>query len=590
MSIDFFPKLTFGIFAVTILGSIAPLFQAKLLGEIINKITEAVTHSISSFSLLVLVLGYVSVWTIIRFSGVLELYLMKLWRDNAQHTFELLILKKRTEIDLGHYENPEFQNLLLRAFSQGPTGPMMDIITNLFVIIASFSTIIVSSLITSSIGWNIYFIVIASSIPSFIVQSKYGYKVWGIWAEHSERQKRYSSMRKHLLGNIGITQVKLLQNGERILGIISGLLESFREDNKRLDTQRFLYQIAAATISAVGLGFSLWLLVQKVVSGSITVGTLVFVVSTLSALIGSFNIILARIATQIEKNLYLNDIFTVLDTKPFITRNPHPLKLNITTPPTIEFKNVSFKYQDRDDWILKDVNMLISPGEKIALVGMNGAGKSTLIKLLSRIYDPNEGEILINGIDLKKIDTDEWSSYLSVLLQDYLTYDLPVAESISMSRTEFPTDKSFVESSAEYSGAHEFINEWENKYEQQLGKEFEGGIVPSKGQQQKLALASTIYRNSLVMVLDEPTAAIDALSEMKIFNAMEKAVGPNTLIVITHRFNTTQSLDKIIVLDKGTVIEVGTHKELINHNGIYKEMFESQAQAFRNQPVGENSI
>lgn len=581
MSIGFYPKLTFGIFAVTIVGSIAPLFQAKVLGQIINQITVAAIRSVPTSTLLVLVLTYAGIWTAIRFSGVLELYLMKLWRDGAQHAFELAILKKRTEIDLGHYENPEFQNLLLRAFSQGPAGPMMDVITNLFVIIASLSTILVSSLIASAIGWNIYIIVIVSSIPSFFVQIKYGNKVWGIWAEHSERQKKYSSLRSHVLGRIGITQVKLLQNGEKILGIISGVLHSFREDNKRLDTQRFLFQTIAAIISAAGFGFSLWLLVQKVIGGTINVGTLVFIVSALSALIGSFNVLLARMATQVEKNLYLTDIFTILDTKPFIKRTTNPIKLNLVAPPTVEFKKVSFKYQGREDWILRDVNLIINPGEKVALVGMNGAGKSTLIKLLSRIYDPSEGEILINGLDLKEIDTDEWSSYLSVLLQDYLTYDMPVAESIAMSRTSDPINMSLVKSSSEYSGAEEFINDWQFKYDQPLGKEFENGIEPSKGQQQKIALARTIYRNGLIMVLDEPTAAIDAVSETKIFEAMEKAVGENTLIVITHRFNTTQNMDKIIVLDKATVAEIGTHNELLAHGGLYKEMFESQAKAFR---------
>lgn len=580
LSFDYIPGLTFGIFVLSAVTALAPLLQARILGEIVNKMVLVVKTSTST-SILVLILLYAGVWGALRILNALELYLVKLWRDGAQHSIDLLILKKRTEIDLGHYEKPEFQNLLLRAFSQGTSGPMMEVITNQFMIFANLVLIIISSIVTSSIGWNIYLIIILTSIPSFIVQIKYGNKVWGIWAEHSERQKRYSSMRSHILGRIGITQVKVLQNGQRILSIISEALESFRKDNNALDRERFIFQTLAALISSVGFGYSLWLIAQKIVNGQTNIGTLVFIITALGSLVGAFNILLARFASQLEKNLYLTDIFAVLDTKPFIKRAEHPIQLNLLTPPTIEFKNVSFKYEGREDWILKDVNLTINPGEKIALVGMNGAGKSTLVKLISRIYDPNEGVILINGIDLKEIDTNEWTSYLSVLLQDYLTYDLPVSEAIAMSRIDKEIEKEAVEEAAKFSEADEFINGWINKYDQQLGKEFEGGIEPSKGQNQKLALARTIYRDGLIMVLDEPTAAIDALSETKIFEAMERAVGENTLIVITHRFNTTQNMDKIIVLDKGTVAETGTHKELLIHNGLYKEMFESQAKAFR---------
>jgi ATP-binding cassette subfamily B protein len=223
MSYSYYPKLTVGMMVVSTFVTLIPLFQAKILGDIIDQISTQIISSTSTAALVQLILIYAGIWATIRFLGVLELYFGKLWRDGAMHAFELTILKKRTEIDLGHYENPEFQNLLTRAFNQGFAGPMVEIVMNQVVIVASVITIIVTSFITSTIGWNIYFIVIASSIPSFVVQAKYGHKVWGIWAEHSERQKRYISMRSKILGRTGITQTKLLQNGERILSIIKTL-------------------------------------------------------------------------------------------------------------------------------------------------------------------------------------------------------------------------------------------------------------------------------------------------------------------------------------------------------------------------------
>ena len=270
-----------------------------------------------------------------------------------------------------------------------------------------------------------------------------------------------------------------------------------------------------------------------------------------------------------------------MDTKPFIKRVAHPVRLHLSNPPTIEFRDVWFKYEGREDWILKNINLTITAGQKIALVGENGAGKSTLIKLLARIYDPSKGQILINGISLTELDTDEWSSYLAVLLQDYMNYDFTLAESIGMGRPEKDIDRNKVSRAIGLTGANEFIDSWDKGIDQQLGKEFEGGIEPSKGQNQKIALSRAIYRDGFVVILDEPTAAIDALAETYIFDQMEKAADGKTLVVVTHRFNTTQSLDSIIVLEKGTIVETGSHAELVKEKGYYYRMFETQAKAFR---------
>ncbi len=246
------------------------------------------------------------------------------------------------------------------------------------------------------------------------------------------------------------------------------------------------------------------------------------------------------------------------------------------------FENVSFKYEGRDDMILDNVNFTIESGEHIALVGENGAGKSTLVKLLMRIYDPTAGRILINGVDLKKVDIEDWLSYVSVLLQKYIVHEFTVSEAIAMGRTSGNMSETLVRESSELSGAHEFIDKYKKKYEQQLGKEFEDGIEPSQGQEQKIALARTLYRlqEGFLLILDEPTAAIDPLAETEIFESMEKATDGKNLVLITHRFNTVKGVDKIIVLEHGTVIEQGDHKTLMASGGLYSRMFQSQAKGF----------
>jgi ATP-binding cassette subfamily B protein len=357
------------------------------------------------------------------------------------------------------------------------------------------------------------------------------------------------------------------------------ILTAFRKEQISVDNKKFWSTVVAGIIGTVGYGFAFYIIVAGVSRGDISLGTMVFLVSLLGQLVGSISSLFSHIAKQFEDNLYVTDIFTFLDTKPYIKRANNPQKLNLKTPPKIEFKNVWFRYTEDMEWILKDVSMTLNPYEKLALIGENGAGKSTLIKLLARIYDPDKGDILVNDINLKEIDPDEWTSYLGILLQDFMNYNFSVGESIAMGRMEQHPPLEEVKRAATLSGADDFISDWEYKYAEQIGKEF-SGKEPSKGQNQKLALARIIYRRGLVTVLDEPTASIDPMAEMNIFENMEEASKDSTLILITHRFNTVKNVDQIIVLEHGKIIETGNHKELLEKKGRYAEMYSAQAKSF----------
>ncbi|MEN9647559.1 MAG: hypothetical protein RLY57_363 [Candidatus Parcubacteria bacterium] len=574
------PWLTIGLFIITAVIGLLPLYQAKVMGDIVNNIIEGVkTLSVINLTIIGLIIAYATMWGFTRILSEIRLFLDKKWGLHFEEGMELMVLKKRSEIDLGHYESPEFQNLLQRAFNRS-IWPIFNSVEGQFDTFTSIVTIIIATLVTAQLGWMVYFIVILSSLPGFLVQLKYGKRIWHIWAENSPRQRKYIHIRNLIQGRIGLTQTKILQNSNYLLDQAKDILGKFRIDQAKVDNKRLVYASGASIISAVGFGISFYLIGKDVVAGIISVGSMVFVVSALGQLVGSINSLLKSIAGEAERNLYITDIYKVLDTKPYITRSKNPIKLHLNKAPLIEFKDVWFKYEGREEWILKGINLTINPGEKVALVGENGAGKSTLIKLLSRIYDPSKGSIMVNGVDLRDVDTEEWTSALSVLLQDYLNYDFKTSESIAMGRISEGIAQQRVENAAKLSGADEFISTWDNKYEQQLGKEFDGGIEPSKGQNQKIALARAIYRNGLVLVLDEPTAAIDAKSEMNIFEQMETAVGGNSLILITHRFNTTQSIDKIVVIEHGEIKESGNHKELLKQNGRYAEMFRAQAKSF----------
>jgi ATP-binding cassette, subfamily B, bacterial len=581
LSFRFAGWLTAGLIFLSIIGSVLPVWQAKIMGDIVNFIVESLSlGNTISLALIGYIALYAGIWAITRVSVAIQVFVDKVWTTYNEQGLEIMVLKKRTEIDLGHYENPDFQNLLHRAFNRG-IWPAFELIELQIRQFGSIAVLILTSAVAIALSPLIYFITIITSIPMFIVNLKYGNKMWSLWAENSPRQRKYQHVRSHIQNRVGVTQTKLFQGSFKLVEIANQILSDFRNDQLKVDRANLFWSIFASIISSVGLGFSFYLIVSDVAFGLGNVGSMVFLISVLGQLVGAINTILADLARQFERNKYVEDIFTVLDTKPFVTKAKDPIRLNLKNSPTIYLRDVWFKYEGREDWILQNVNLVIHSGEKIALVGENGAGKSTLIKLLSRVYDPTKGEILVNGVNLKDIDAEEWGSYLAVLLQDYMNYDFTLAESIAMGRPENVIDREKVQRSVNLTGANEFIDTWENGIDQQMGKEFEGGIEPSKGQNQKIALSRTIYREGLVVILDEPTAAIDSSAETYIFEQMENATAGNTLIVVTHRFNTTQGMDTIVVMDKGTIVETGTHKELLTLGGYYYKMFETQAKKFR---------
>lgn len=578
-SFYFTPWLTAVIMIGTTLVSILPIYQAKILGDVINKVTDVLSVNGSASAVLGLVILYAVVWSGTSIANSVKLYFEKQWSIKMENGLEIETLKKRVEIDLGHYENPDFQNLIQKAFNRS-IWPIYRIVDLSILSFGNLAVIIVSSIIATRLSPTLYLAIMITSLPMFFINLKYGRDVWSIWSENSARQREFQHLRFHLQSRTGILQAKIFQAGDSLVNKARAILKSFEKDLIKADSRKMWLSIVASLIAASGYAFGFYVIVADVAEGKTSIGAMVFLISSMGYLVGAIGGLLGQIATMNEFSLYATDIFQVYDTKPFIKRSKKPMPLTLKEAPTIEFKNVSFAYPGDKHLTLKDMSFVIKPGEKIALVGQNGAGKSTLVKLLARIYDPTAGEILINGKDLKKINPEDWGKYVAVLLQDYLMYEFTVGEHIAMGRSDKPTDPEKVELAAELSGATEFIGKYEKGLGQRLGKEFEEGVEPSKGQRQKLALAKTIYRDALVMILDEPTAAIDATAEQFIFDQMEKASGDNTLVVITHRFNTTQKMDKIIVLDHNVIAEVGTHDELISKSGLYKEMFDTQKKAF----------
>jgi ATP-binding cassette subfamily B protein len=251
------------------------------------------------------------------------------------------------------------------------------------------------------------------------------------------------------------------------------------------------------------------------------------------------------------------------------------------SPPVIEFKNVSFKYPQSERFILKDFNLTIQSGEKVSLVGENGAGKSTIIKLILRFYDATEGDILINGINIKEIDLDTWYKEIGALFQDFIKYQFTFKENVIYGDLSQKDNLEALKEALRKSGADSFLGNLPKGIDQVVGKTFEGGEDLSGGQWQKLALARAFFRNAPLLILDEPTSAIDAKAEYEIFENVQKLQKDKTVIIISHRFSTVRNADRILVLDEGKIIEEGNHEKLMDKKGLYAELFNLQAEGYK---------
>ena len=576
---NFIFKYTLIISSLVIVRAILPYASSFYLGKLVNNIVSITKTQTNFGGIWWTLFLYALITSIPSLLGNIQLYVRRLASTILNMEVELSVLKSREAIDISNYENPKFQDINQRAFRNG-LGPIYNTISGQYDTLYSITSLIVGTAIAAHFNFTIYLIIILSAVPGFIVDMKFAARSWGIWAKDSPEQRRYGDLRQHIASKTYLIETKLLQSGKRILDWMREILTQFNHKQIAQEKNKLFQTTTTDILSSLGLFVGLFLLVKQVLGGTLAVGSLVYMIGTLFNVRSAISGFLVNISNQYEDSLIVNDVMEIVNTPKLIMETKNPITLDLSSAPEIVFENVSFKYHSTDKYSLKNVSMTLKAGNNFGLVGNNGAGKTTFVKLLCRIYDPTEGKILINGVDLKDVSIKEWWSYLAVMFQDYASYDFKVKEAIGISRPDKSPNLAKVMEVAHTSQSHTFIEEWKDKYDQQLGVEF-GGKEPSKGQRQKLSIAKILYRDGLVMILDEPTASVDAESEAKIFDSIENLPKDRTAILISHDFSTISECDRIFVLDKGSLIEEGNHKDLMKNKGMYSELYNLQAKRFK---------
>jgi ATP-binding cassette subfamily B protein len=351
--------------------------------------------------------------------------------------------------------------------------------------------------------------------------------------------------------------------------------------NKNLSVRRATWGGLLSMLGSLGYYTAYVVIIFKTVNGELSLGDLIFLSGSFLRLRSLMESILIRFSSIADSALYLKDLFDFLKMEPNISSRQNALSFPQTIREGFTFENVSFRYPQTEQWVLRDISFTLHPGEKLALVGENGAGKTTLVKLLTRLYDPDEGRILLEGKDLRDYDLDGLRDAAGVIFQDYVKYHLTAAENIAVGRIEERNNEARIVEAAQRSLADTVIDKLAEGYQQMIGRWFKQGTNLSGGEWQKIAIARAYMRDAQLLILDEPTAALDARAEHEVFKRFVELTYDKCAVLISHRFSTVRMADRIVVLHEGKLLEHGTHEELLAAKGQYSELFQMQAAGYR---------
>jgi ATP-binding cassette subfamily B protein len=428
--------------------------------------------------------------------------------------------------------------------------------------------------------WLILLLLIAI-IPAFVGESYFNDRSYALSRRQTPQRRELDYMRYIGASDETAKEVKLFDLSDFLINRFKTLSDRFYTDNKKLAISRSAWGTFFSMLGSAGYYGAYLFIIAKAIDGSITIGDLTFLAGSFRQLRSLLEGILIRFTSVSQGAVYLTDFFDFFTIKPHITQPAKPFHFPNPIKEGFVFENVGFKYSNSSKWANRHLSFTLHAHEKLALVGENGAGKTTLVKLLARLYDPTEGRILLDGIDLREYDLNELRINIGVIFQDFIRYQMSVAQNIAVGHIQEQNDRPLIVSSAEQSLAHPMIETLPEKYDQALGRRFNQGVELSGGEWQKIALARAYMKDAQLLILDEPTAALDARAEYEVFQRFADLTKGKSAVLISHRFSTVRMADRILVLDKGQLLEIGSHEELLAKNGRYAELFHLQARGYR---------
>ena len=513
--------------------------------------------------------------------GRLAGFTRELLRVNLGNLINEQILQKSLTLELKHFEDSKTYDVLQNARREASLRPL-SLAMALVNVIKNGITLATFAVLLLGVAWWAAILLVVAAIPAFIAETRLSGEAFRLSSWRAPEGRKLNYLEWILTRDSHVKEVKLYDLGPMVLGRFRGLFQKFLEEDRKLAVKRLLLGTLFGAISLAAFYACYLTVAGRAARGDISLGDLTLGLAVFRQGQSAFEAVLSSVAGMYEDALFMSNLFLFL-ALPTDAEKPRtlPAKTVSEGQHAIEFRNVSFKYPGRDGWALKDLTLTLGPGEKLALVGENGAGKSTLVKLLMRLYEPSEGEILYGGVDLRDFEVKDLRQRFGAVFQDFVRYQFSAGENIGLGDVGWLGEPEVVKRAAEDGGAGELVESLPQKYDTVLGGWFEKGHELSGGQWQKLAIARAFMRDAQILILDEPTASIDAEAEVALFDRFKRLAKDRSAIIISHRFSTVRMADRIAVLEHGKLAELGSHEELLALKGRYAHLFALQAAGYR---------
>ena len=499
--------------------------------------------------------------------------------EKVSNLSSVRLMEHAATLDLEDFEDAEFQDQLERARRQ--TSGRLTLMGQLFsqaqdmVTVASFA----AGLVVYA-PWLIVLLLVAL-IPAFLGEAHFNARTYTLDFGRTPERRELDYVRQTAASVETAKEVKIFGLNGFLIAQYKRLAALFYDANRALATRRAVWGGIFTTMGTIGYYAAYAHIAWRTLEGAFSIGDLTFLAGSFLRLRTLLEGLLTGFSSTAGQALYLNDLFSFFDTRPEILSRPNPIPFPNPIRDGFVFEDVGFIYPGAERWAVRHLSFTLQAGEVVALVGENGAGKTTLVKLLTRLYDPDEGRILLDGRDLRDYGLDELRGSMGVIFQDFVRYNFTAGENIAVGRIEARGDSDRIGRAAERSQADQVIDRLPGGYGQRIGKRFKNGVELSGGEWQKVAIARAYMREAEVLILDEPTAALDARAEFEVFRRFKELSQGKTAVLISHRFSSVRMADRIFVLADGKVEAAGTHEELVAQPGLYSELFELQAAGYR---------
>ena len=610
--------LTIGLAIATVLAGIVPAITALIAKLLIDAVVQAITANVTGVAaatetfgpltldptgiVVLLAAAQFLIYALSSFLSTLRNVCQQLLQERVTNTIQLEIMDHAAKLDLSFFEDSTSYDLLRRA-QQGASSRPLFMVSGVFGLIQTAIALVSMIFLLFTLSPLLALIALIAPIPAFVADTRYGWRGYSFARWASPLRRRMDYLTTLVTTDTYAKEVKLFGLGPYFIDRFRQLSQVYQDRQRGLVVTRYFAGFIWSSLTTLAGSLTYLYVALQAIAGKLTLGSLTLFTQAASSVQGSVQGLLGGAGSMYENNLYLNDLFELLATPVGIEGTAGDGSVATERRPAaasatpafdlaaargeLVFDHVTFRYPGRDEDAVNDVSFTIAPGETVAVVGRNGAGKSTLIKLVTRLYDPTGGRILLDGVDLRELEPAAVRSLIGGMFQDYVTYQASAAENIGLGELDRLEDRDAIIEAARKGGADSLLDRLPDGWDTPLGKWFDGGVELSGGEWQKIALGRAFMRDARILLLDEPTSALDAQAEFELFARLRSLARGRTAIYISHRFSTVRQADRILFLEHGRLVEQGTHQQLMALAGRYAQLFTLQAAAYTGEPIDD---